>query len=364
MPIPVIDLFAGPGGLAEGFSAEANDNGRRAFRILLSLEKDFHAHRTLETRAFTRQFADSGLPDGYYDYVAGKITREELFAGHIEEAAKHAKDFVVCAEDHGIPQTRHRVIIVGVRSDIRAKPGVLRIRPKVSIDQAIGDLPALRSGLSREPDSTQSWHSAIAEIVDASWLNDTKVNPLLRRELIAQARKASTGLEQGGAFVAGAAAPAVYKGWYFDRKLKGIANHQSRRHMRSDLHRYFFAAVFARVNEQSPRLAEFPEQLLPAHENVEEAVTGRKFNDRFRVQLRGQPAATVVAHISKDGHYFIHYDAAQCRSLTVREAARLQTFPDNYVFEGFQTEQYRQVGNAVPPLLARSIAKAIYPIFQ
>jgi DNA (cytosine-5)-methyltransferase 1 len=116
--------------------------------------------------------------------------------------------------------------------------------------------------------------------------------------------------------------------------------------MLPDLGRYFFASLYGRIAGVSPKASSFPFELAPQHRNWQ---TG-KFADRFRVQVWKSPASTVTSHISKDGHYFIHPDPAQCRSLTVREAARLQTFPDNYFFKGNRTQQFVQVGNVTRPI--------------
>jgi DNA (cytosine-5)-methyltransferase 1 len=503
--IPVIDLFAGPGGLGEGFSSLLSKAGDRVFKIKLSVEMDAHAHRTLELRAFVREFSPGKAPSEYYDYVACKITREQLFAKYPDEAASAAseawcaelggesapegildnritkalgktatwvliggppcqayslvgrsrvigdgagrarydadprhhlykhylriiaahrppvfvmenvkgllsakvkqerifdrilsdlrnpsvavnstpesdqdeyrlmplvatagellggfyapEDFIIRAEKFGIPQARHRLIILGIRSDILTQPDLLEEADQSSVQAVIGDLPRLRSGLSKEQDSPEAWANALKDLETAAWLKNVDAD--VRAKILNTIGRISGNLGRGALYQPGATKPEQHASLYHDSRLKGICNHETRSHIRKDLHRYLFSAAFAKVHKRSPVLEDFPKAILPDHENVKEALKETKFNDRFRVQLSDRPSTTVVSHISKDGHYYIHYDPTQCRSLTVREAARLQTFPDNYFFEGNRTQQYHQVGNAVPPLLARKIAEIV-----
>ena len=149
--------------------------------------------------------------------------------------------------------------------------------------------------------------------------------------------------------------------WLIDTRLCGFVQHESRSHIAEDIWRYTYCSFYASKNRgDSPRTRDFPGQLAADHKNWKSG----NFADRFKVQAKGKPASTVTSHISKDGHYYIHYDPSQSRSLTVREAARLQTFPDIYFFEGTRTQQYVQIGNAVPPWLARQIAEIVYDVLS
>lgn len=281
-------------------------------------------------------------------------------------------EFIVRAEEHGVPQARHRVIILGVRRDVYDKcRSVRRLADTAppSVWEVINDLPALRPELSfrgkgltwLDALNAPLFDQALAELGAQGDKSSSKVAEKLaqiRSKLIH--RRLDPGSGQDRLRLTGESAerlPKKLATWFKDRKTTLLANHESRSHMPSDLVRYMFAAAFGQVCETSPRLMDFPPCLLPSHRNVDrDKIHDSIFKDRFRVQVGSRHSMTVTSHIAKDGHAFIHPKAVQCRSLTVREAARLQTFPDSYVFLGNRTSQYTQVGNAVPPYLAKQIA--------
>ncbi|MDO8615045.1 MAG: DNA cytosine methyltransferase [Dehalococcoidia bacterium] len=270
--------------------------------------------------------------------------------------AMRPQDFILRSEDFGVPQARHRVIIVGFRRDLLHEGFTvarLQKRSPVPIEDVLSDAPRLRSGVS-PVDSFEAWSAALSEGEKLIAIEAGDVAAALRFT-----EKLARPPGRGGQFVAGSPAPQYRTDWYADPLIGGFLNHESRSHMTTDLHRYLFLSAHALLTGRSPTLKDFPEKLLPDHANVDRALKRGLFNDRFRVQRYGRPSSTITSHMSKDGHHFIHPDPSQCRSLTVREAARLQTFPDNYFFEGPRTSQYVQVGNAVPPLLSLQIAETL-----
>jgi len=243
----------------------------------------------------------------------------------LQEAAQPS-DFIVRAEQFGVPQRRHRVIIVGMRSDLAARAVGAKIPvsgPTRTVDETIGNMPPLRSGMSRASDSAEAWEKEVAGFArllakisradeDGALASEfRKIIETLKRG--AETRRSSAMLPSGY----GTSNDDLMR-WLERPGLRALAQHETRGHMATDLGRYLFAAVFGMVRGYSPKAADFPLALSPDHRNWHSGV----FNDRFRVQLAHEPSTTVTSHISKDGHYFIHPDPLQCRSLTVREAAR------------------------------------------
>lgn len=220
---------------------------------------------------------------------------------------------VLSAENYGVLQGRQRIILIGrhgTKKDFYPEIPVTSF--PITVDDALRDLPFLRAGegdvrqAERKPLSSDAW---------------------------------------------------LYKLGIRDDSLP-LTWHCARPHAERDL------AIYKRVvdlwNREGRRLTynELP-SALQTHKNRE------SFLDRFKVVAGNLPYShTVVAHIAKDGHYYIHPDIHQNRSLTPREAARLQSFPDDYYFEGSKdapsrTSAFTQIGNAVPVLLARIIAKTM-----
>lgn len=524
-PIKVIDLFAGPGGLGEGFGSVVEADGKRAFQTITSIEMDQYAHKTLKLRAFYRQFIGEA-PEEYYQFLRGELgsdPEERLykfpkFQSQVKAASEEAlklelgkdnatifsairaklraedecvliggppcqaysvagkarnlgnsaydplkdprnflyreylkviakfqplvfvmenvkgmlsakvgggliydsikddlqrpcesssippepgreshryeifslvkpgnsehlspKDFIIHSEKFGIPQRRHRVILLGVRSDVIKKigqPPVLEeSNNSVCTKDVIADLPKIRSGLSKGGNADTDWLSLLSEPMPrvagelrTAGFGEVATRMDKQRSLL-KAYRTGQGLNQGLKQNKRIGLPscAHLEKWYRDERLfPYVLNHDARNHKPEDLHRYFFSSVWAEValkkrwKHTFPKSQQYPNALKPAHKNFDSG----KFSDRFRVQLPTIPATTITSHISKDGHYYIHYDPLQARSLTVREAARIQTFPDNYFFVGPRTAIYHQVGNAVPPFLANKIATIVQQIIS
>ncbi|GGE24520.1 DNA (cytosine-5)-methyltransferase 1 [Gemmobacter megaterium] len=322
---------------------------------------------TVESRLVFEMLMEdlSSLGTGHGHQYELRAVRIQNGKASLQEATQPA-DFIVRAEAFGVPQRRHRVIIVGIRSDLARKAAdaeVAVLGMARTVGDAIGTLPALRSGISRGLDDVAAWRR---EVTDAAKLLagicKGKDDSALREAFLGVSRglsdespslRVASWLQDGY----GTSNDELLR-WLERPNMRAIAQHETRGHMASDLGRYLFAAVFGTVRGYSPKAADFPLALSPEHRNWHSGV----FNDRFRVQLADQASTTVTSHISKDGHYFIHPDPMQCRSLTVREAARLQTFPDDYLFLGNRTQQYVQVGNAVPPFLAMQIAQLLHRV--
>lgn len=222
--------------------------------------------------------------------------------------------FTIEANNFNVLQKRKRVIIIGWKMDFTPTiPNLENITNKHSfkVNDLLSDLPFIHAGEGEDKNSTYGG-------VTTDYLSTTHIR---------------NGLEV-------------------------LTQHKARPHTQQDKNIYAIAVEKWNKNEERLNYNDLPD-VLKTHKNR------ASFFDRFKVVAADKPfSQTVVAHIAKDGHYYIHPDKKQNRSITVREAARLQSFPDNYYFEGVKedknrTAAFKQIGNAVPPLMANVIAEKI-----
>jgi DNA (cytosine-5)-methyltransferase 1 len=408
--VPVIDLFAGPGGLCEGFTSFVNEEGQKPFNVRVSIEKDAVAHQTLLLRSVFRHLSAEKNLTQYYDYIKGAVNKADFFnhpevkrvldlsksearcaelgtkdnkdidkwiasginnsanwvliggppcqayslAGRsrmrgldpkaFENDKRHflyteylriirkfgppvfvmenvkgiltsqhggslifekilddlknpgnglkyeiqslvvpgeisdPSDFIIKSENFGIPQCRHRVILLGVRTDLKEKnknflsPTELVIAThssRLTVAQALAGLPAIRSQVSNrngDVDSTRNWQNTLKDTIKnlKHWrsVHRTDVEEVINKAIVQASSLDSTGEK----FISCAGKksdelPQNFFNWYHDKELDGVIQHESRSHMRSDLQRYMFASSFAKITARTPKLADFPPKL-------------------------------------------------------------------------------------------------------
>lgn len=246
-----------------------------------------------------------------FENVPGILTasKGELFEDvkrYIDEAGYNIDAKILDASDFGVLQQRKRVILIGwMKGTAYSYPDFNQVNHLYTVNDLLSDLPQMHPG---EKILYGDYMTAPTKYLESSGI-----------------RKSS------------------------DRLIQ----HITRQHNERDREIYKLAIDLWNTKQERIKYNELPEHLI-THRNR------KSFLDRFKVVAANLPFShTMVAHIAKDGHHYIHPDIEQRRSLSVREAARIQSFPDDYFFEGPRTAMFTQIGNAVPPMMAEQIAKKI-----
>lgn len=405
-----IDLFAGAGGLSEGFL-------QAGFSPVAHVEMNESAAKTLETRSAYYYLKSTGNLVEYKKYLQGKITRDDLMKQ--------------------VPASIKKTIINETMSDetlptiFKTIDGIMKIRGIKTIDVVVGGPPCQAYSLVGR---AQSSHMEVPMKDDprnylyklyarflkryqpkmfvfenvtgiesanggTTWKNIKKYLKTVGYEIECRAQNAHSfgvlqnrrrmiivGWQKGSGLnypdflkiVSDAVVndlfddlPALGPGESVNEYAKTKASqyvsdngirtaddvltlHNCRPNIKRDIEIYKRAIKLWNNGHKRLNYNDLPEE-LKTHKNR------NSFVDRFKV-VEGDESCchTVLAHLSRDGHYFIHPDINQHRSITVREAARIQSFPDNYFFEGARTSQFMQIGNAVPPMMAKGIAIGIF----
>lgn len=410
-----LDLFAGAGGLSEGFI-------QAGYVPVAHVEMDKAACNTLKTRAAYHWLKSEDKLSIYNQYLKGEISREEFYSSVPESVLSSVLNYEI-SED-SLPEIfehidsllsgNHLDLIVGgppcqaysLVGRARSESGMIgdqrnylyklyarflqRYKPNYFVfENVVGLLSAKEEDGSYHFDNMRALFRECGYSTEYKVLNASDYGVLQNRRRVILIGKlgdakdfypdiphvncdnvtVSELLDDLPSLKAGEGTylpvPTLgYSGSYlYNSAIKAynyepVTYHVARPHIQQDL--TIYRLVVNAWNQDHLRISylDLPESLRTHHNTT-------SFLDRFKVVAGDRPCAqTVVAHISRDGHYFIHPDINQNRSLTPREAARLQTFPDNFYFESAKDEPgrtaaFRQIGNAVPVRLAYSVAAAL-----
>ena len=399
-----IDLFSGAGGLSEGFI-------KAGFNPIAHVEIDKKACDTLETRLIYHKLKAENKTQNYYDYISEKMTRDEFLNkfGNSEISnsvinipiggdnnkvifdkidtllKKKQVDLIVggppCQAYSLVGRNRDKD---GMRNDSRnflykeyAK-FLKKYTPKVFVFENVMGLITAENGsyfknmqsyfkrLGYELDYTiqKSEHFGVLQkrrrIILIGWQKGTDfkypvfdtINEVFTiSQILSDLKKLKPGELNNVTKYANPTTEYLEK-FEIRNGVDFVTQHVARPHIERDLSIYKIAINKWLKKSERLRYHDLPPE-LKTHKNE------KSFVDRYKVVDINGLSHTMVAHIAKDGHHYIYPDTKQIRSLSVREAARIQSFPDNFFFEGGRTAAFRQIGNAVPPLMANEIAKKI-----
>lgn len=400
-----IDLFAGAGGLSEGFV-------RAGFTPIAHVEMNKDACDTLKTRTAFHYLKENDRIEEYHNYLKGTITREEFWAKIPEnlinsvintEISSETLPFIFDKIDAELGTDKVDLVIGGppcqaysVAGRARDPKGMTedprnylykyyveflkRYKPKMFVFENVPGILSANNGMyldlifdavrkagyELDKKVLNSKNFGVLQdrkrVIIIGWKKNLKLKYpefeeitskyKVLEDLFADLPKIQNGQGEWGISQYVKKSNEYLEETKIRNGIDFTTQHISRKNNENDLEIYKIA-VDKWVNENKRlNYSELPERLIK-HKNT------KSFTNRFQVVNHAGISHTVVAHICADGHYYIHPDITQNRSITVREAARIQSFPDDYFFEKSRTTAFKQIGNAVPVLMAEGIAKKI-----
>lgn len=398
----IVDLFAGAGGLSEGFV-------QAGFMPIAHVEMDKDACDTLRTRSCYHYLRSRGKLDIYYKYLKEEITREVLYASVPKEIVDSVINVEISDDTIGgvfykikeLANGRQVDMIIGGppcqaysllgrhRKEMEDDPRTLlylqygkflkEFAPKGFVFENVPGLLSAKRG--EHFHNLQTYFDELGYKVYYKMLDAADYGVLQNRKriiLVGWQKENDLGYPDIVTFQHNAVIndiladlPNLKAGEIKKNALyvKPSNSYLQKSGIRLDEECFVTQNISRPVNENDAAIYSYAIKLwndkhirlkytgLPKEYRTQK--NEKSFLDRFKVVDGKGKAHTLVAHLAKDGHYYIHPSLNACRSISVREAARMQSFPDNFYFEGSRSAMFKQIGNAVPPLMAKSIAESI-----